>query len=218
MSTSSSNWETGKAQSTYHFDNFRHELAGYDYRWLGRFEGSWGMDLKRAVEDAEAKTWATRGKQYHADDADLASELNDLERAGMDKDTVIFRKVFDLEEPFQRMVDALALENSKQALHIQFPGEMLNLHIDKQREMNDDPSQVFRFFIFLENWKPGHFVQMGNSFLQWRRGDLIVFDWKNMPHATANAGWKPRSLLQVTGTATEETYKILAGQRPVIDI
>ena len=106
----------------------------------------------------------------------------------------------------------------KKAFHIQYPGEMLNLHIDKQYEMNDDPSQVARFFIFLEDWKPGHFFQMGTSFLKWQKGDLVWFDWPNIPHASANAGWEPRSLIQVTGTITDVTKQLLLNQTKDINI
>ena len=70
----------------------------------------------------------------------------------MDTDQVIFRKVFEFEGVWKTMIDKLGLENSKQAFHIQYPGELLNLHIDKQYEMNDDPKQVARFFIMLEEF------------------------------------------------------------------
>ena len=116
------------------------------------------------------------------------------------------------------MIDQLALEDSKQAFHIQFPGELLNLHIDKQYEMNEDPSKVARFFIFLEDWKPGHFLQMGTSMVKWRKGDLLWFDWPNMPHASANAGWEPRCLIQITGTMTSKTADLFLGKRKRIHL
>ena len=110
------------------------------------------------------------------------------------------------------------LIDTKQAFHIQYPGEMLNLHIDKQYEMNPDASQVARFFIFLEDWKPGHFMHMGTTFVKWRRGDLMWFDWPNMPHASANAGWEPRCLIQITGTMTKWTEDIMLGRVPRITV
>tara|TARA_B100000686_G_C16773582_1_gene966900 strand:- start:1834 stop:2484 length:651 start_codon:yes stop_codon:yes gene_type:complete len=207
-----SNWEAGKQQSNYHFNWNSKPLAGYDYRWLARFKGDWSRELADVVKQAKHKTWATRGKKYHPDHAQLESELEDLRRAGMDEDTVIFRKHFEFQGVFKSMLDSLGLENTKQAFHIQYPGEMLNLHIDKQHEMNKDTSQVARFFIFLEDWKPGHFFQMGTSFLKWQKGDLVWFDWPNIPHASANAGWEPRCLIQVTGTITDVTKQLLLNQ------
>jgi hypothetical protein len=208
---STSNWQAGVNQSDYHFDWHRHELAGHDYKWLARFQGNWDNELEQVKELAQPKTWGTRGKQYHPSHPDLVAEENDLKAAGMSNDTVIFRKHFEFDGIWQRMIDELGLVNSKQAFHIQYPGEMLNLHIDKQYEMNSDPRKVARFFIFLEDWKPGHFLQMGTSFVQWRRGDLVWFDWPNMPHASANAGWEPRCLIQITGTVTSKTKDVMSG-------
>ena len=213
-----SNWEQGKAQSNYHFDWQREEMPGHDFRWLSRFEGEWDQQLEEIKQQAKPKTWATRGKNYHPDHPDLQAEHNDLINAGMDVEQVIFRKVFEFDGIWRTMIDELALENTKQAFHIQFPGELLNLHIDKQYEMNEDASKVARFFIFLEDWKPGHFMHMGTTFVKWRRGDLLWFDWKNMPHASANAGWEPRCLIQITGTVTKYTENIMLGKVPKITI
>jgi hypothetical protein len=215
---STSNWEAGKAQSDYHFDWHRHEMAGHDFKWLARFHGNWDTELEEIKAVSQPKTWGTRGKQYHPDHPDLIAEENDLRNAGMSTDTVIFRKHFDFEGIWKTMIDQLGLVNSKQAFHIQYPGEMLNLHIDKQYEMNEDPSRVARFFIFLEDWKPGQFLHMGTSFMQWRRGDLIWFDWRNMPHASANAGWEPRCLIQITGTMTRKTEELFLGYKKIINI
>jgi len=210
---STSNWEHGKAQSDYHFDWQRKETSGHDYKWLARFEGEWSVELEQIKQQAQPKTWATRGKDYHPGDSDLQSEQNDLVNAGMNTEQVIFRKVLEFEGVWKTMIDELGLLYTKQAFHIQYPGEMLNLHIDKQYEMNDDPKQVARFFIFLEDWKPGHFLQMGTSFIQWRKGDLVWFDWPNIPHASANAGWEPRCLIQITGTMSDKTNDLFLGRR-----
>jgi hypothetical protein len=193
-------------------------MAGHDYRWLARFEGEWTKELEIIKKTAKPKTWATRGKEYHPNHPDLKAEQKDLIDAGMNTDQVIFRKVFEFEGIWKIMIDRLGLINSKQAFHIQYPGELLNLHIDKQYEMNDDPQQVARFFIFLEDWKPGQFMHMGTSFVKWRKGDLLWFDWPNMPHASANAGWEPRCLIQITGTITDITKDILLGRNKSIKL
>jgi hypothetical protein len=213
-----SNWEAGKAQSDYHFDWKRHELAGHDFRWVGRFNGEWNVELDEIKKQAHPKTWGSRGKQYHPAHPDLIAEENDLVNAGMSKDVVIFRKHFEFEGIWRNMIDSLGMTDTKQAFHIQYPGEMLNLHIDKQYEMNDDPYKVARFFIFLEDWKPGQFLQMGTSFMQWRKGDIVWFDWRNMPHASANAGWDPRCLIQITGTTTRITEELLLGKVKIITL
>ena len=213
-----SNWQQSKANSNYHFDWQRAEMPGHDYRWITRFVGDWNIELEQIKNQAVPKTWATRGKEYHPDHPNLVGEHNDLTNAGMNTEQVIFRKVFEFEGKWKTMIDHLHMENTKQAFHIQYPGELLNLHIDKQYEMNDDPKQVARFFIFLEDWKPGHFMHMGTSFVKWRKGDVLWFDWPNMPHASANAGWEPRCLIQITGTISKATKQLLLGQTKEIKL
>ena len=215
---STSNWEAGKARSNYHFDWQRHELAGHDYKWLGRFYGDWQSELDIIKEKAEQKTWRTRGKIYHKDHPDLIAEENDLINAGMPTTTPTLRKWKEFDGIFEKMIDSFGLETRKQAFHIQYPGELLSLHVDKQYEVADDYTKVARFFIFLEDWKPGQFLQMGTSFVQWRKGDILNFDWVNIPHASANAGWDPRCLIQVTGTITRRTEEIIMGNHKEIQL
>jgi hypothetical protein len=63
----------------------------------------------------------------------------------------------------------------------------------------------------LEDWEPGQFYMYGNLvYDRWRAGDAHVFDWPNVPHATANASRKIRPALQVTGRKTAKTRELLA--------
>jgi hypothetical protein len=91
------------------------------------------------------------------------------------------------------------------------PGEVWNLHIDKlQKWCPEDPDRVIRIFVQLTDWRPGQFYQFGNwNWTQWRAGDMATFDWKNIPHSTANAGYDPRVTLQLTGIKTPTTEQLL---------
>jgi hypothetical protein len=225
-------WLQGKNRSDYHFDWQRKEAAGHDYKWLGRYSGNWHEELDVVLENAQKKayshtwhgeldvinhmaqqkTWIERNK--------IAENQPDRVRAGhmTDFSSPTFRRYKQFDGVFADMIDFLGLEKRKQAFHIQHPGEMLNLHVDKQYEVDDDPTRVARFFIFLEDWKPGHFLQMGTSFVQWKKGDIINFDWMNMPHSSANAGWEPRCLIQVTGVITRKTEEVLMGKHKWINL
>jgi hypothetical protein len=62
----------------------------------------------------------------------------------------------------------------------------------------------------LDDWKLGQVFQLGTAnFHQWRRGDCITWDWKNIPHATCNMGWWDRPMLQITGYVTERTNEVI---------
>ena len=74
-------------------------------------------------------------------------------------------------------------------IHVQQPGEVWNLHIDKLNKWAPDtPEKILRVFVQLTDWRPGQFWEYGNfHWNQWRAGDISTFDWVNMPHCTANA-------------------------------
>ena len=103
------------------------------------------------------------------------------------------------------------MENSKMRLHVQQPGQVWNLHLDKLEKWHpEDPSKVMRVMIALNDWEPGHFFSYGNYMHSgWHAGDVTTFDWRNLPHATANAGHAPRVTLQLTGVVTDRTRDFL---------
>lgn len=103
------------------------------------------------------------------------------------------------------------MNNAKLRLHVQQPGQVWNLHLDKLEKWNpEDPSQVMRVMIALNNYEPGHFFSYGNHVhTGWRAGDVTTFDWQNIPHSTANAGHGPRITLQMTGVVTDKTRDFL---------
>jgi hypothetical protein len=112
---------------------------------------------------------------------------------------------------FQRIVDQFALEKSMARVHVQHPGQVWNLHLDKlEKWMPADPTQVVRYFVQLTDWQPGHFWSYGNySWTGWHAGNVSTFDWWNVPHATANAGHAARATLQITGIKTSATERFL---------
>ena len=40
----------------------------------------------------------------------------------------------------------------------------------------------------------------------WKKGDIIFFEWQHTPHSTANTGFKDRPLLKITGTLKDENW------------
>lgn len=103
------------------------------------------------------------------------------------------------------------LEDCMNRIHVQRPGEVWNLHLDKlEKWCPHNPDSVIRLQLQLTDWEPGHFWSYGNYLHQgWRAGDLTTFDWQNIPHSTANAGLNPRVTFQMTGVITEQTRTFL---------
>ena len=210
-----SNWATSRARSTYHFDSKQQDQSQDVMTYLGHIEPTWTNDLSDIVADAKPATWATRGYKGEGIEApreDLAAEEYDLISNGMPADLPITHLNWRIPESLQRLSDAFALSDCMDRIHVQRPGEVWNLHIDKLQKWDPDhPEMVMRIMIQLTDWQPGQFWQYGNyNYSQWRAGDVTTFDWVNIPHCTANAGFMPRATLQLTGIRTAATMDYLA--------
>ena len=210
-----SSWEWSRAHSQYHFDNTRHDRVGEWYWPLGRFQGDWSEDLQAIAQDHKPVTWATR-KFYNGENdvsAMLRQEEYDLEKSGAPVDLQLTDMTDHLERypTLWKMAEFFGLEQGKRRVHYQMPGQMFNLHIDKLWEFcPENPDRIVRITVHLTDWEPGQFMQYGNAFhSHWRAGDIHIFDWVNVPHATANASRSPRPTLQITGLKTCRTLEIL---------
>lgn len=210
-----SNWETLKAKSNYHFDPTKKDLASDCVQYLGQLKPTWASDLDEILAGAKPATWATRGYKgegVKAPKEDLEAEEYDLTRYGMSKDLVISHLNWKLPESLQKISDSFGLEDCMNRIHVQMPGEVWNLHLDKLNKWApDDPESIIRIMIQLTDWQPGQFWEYGNyHHSQWRAGEVTTFDWANIPHSTANAGHHPRATFQLTGIITDRTQEFLA--------
>lgn len=199
-----SNWEITRARSKYHFDN-----SIIDPRWdtvllVKQIENTWADELQSAIDASYPVTWRTRGRindplQRKSEEYD--QEEYDLDRIGMPRDSVVSNLNYELTPELRKIAESFDLDRAMARLHVQRPGQVWNLHLDKlEKWMPEDPSSVERYFVQLTDWQPGHFWNFGNYVWQnWRAGDVVTFDWQNVPHSTANAGLTPRVTLQVTG-------------------
>lgn len=214
-----SSWQWCVDHSRYHFNNFKIDQPGEWFQVLGRFEGNWADEV--ALAQGKPITWATR-KFYNNDDDTvspmLEQEENDLRNTGAPVDLTLTDAVFDISAypTLTRMSEYFAIEDAKIRMHYQQPGQMFNLHIDKlQERCPDDPERVIRMSIMLTDWEPGQFYLYGTTtYSHWRAGDVHIFDWANVPHATANAGRSMRPVLQITGLKTDRTRELLADADP----
>ena len=210
-----SNWEISRARSTYHFDSKQKDQPESVMTYLGHIEPTWLADLKDIVANARPATWATRGYKGEGIEAppeELEKEEYDLVANGMPRDLPITHLNWRIPESLQRISDGFALTDCMDRIHVQQPGEVWNLHIDKLYKWDPEhPEQVMRIMIQLTDWQPGQFWSYGNyNYSQWRAGDVTTFDWANIPHATANAGFDPRVTFQLTGIRTAATMDYLA--------
>ena len=86
----------------------------------------------------------------------------------------------------------------------QQPGNFIPLHYDTYTYFMDqhsitDISKIRRYNFFLEDWKPGHFMDVEDiPITNWIAGDYLIFD-HTMLHGSVNAGRQPKYTCQITG-------------------
>ena len=219
-----SNWDWTVAHSEYHFDNNIIDQEGDWVKVLGIFDNplQWKDERDSLVASAtKSINWETR--KYYGDKDDvspmLAQEEYDIAAGGVDPKELMLTNLvddFDAYPTISKMVDFFGVEGSKDEMkvraHVQHTGQMFNLHIDKLWERCiDDPERICRITFFLDDWTPGQFILMGNyHYWGWKAGEAYIFDWANVPHATANASNVVRPTIQITGLKTERTRELIA--------
>lgn len=221
MSEYESSWEWTVERSNYHFDNTRVDQPGEWFTPLGQVQGDWQDELAVYMDKAKPITWETRKESpyYKREDGTyetsgmIEQENNDLERAGFGKDLVLTDVIEreDLSETFVKMYEYFGVDNPWVRLHLQAPGQMFNLHIDKLYDRYPDhPEEICRIVINLTDWEPGQFYAYGtHNMSHWRAGDAHCFDWSNIPHATANCSRNIRPTMMITGVMTDRTKELV---------
>ena len=207
-------WETTKQRSRYHFRTDTIVPHWDCVQQLGHIEPCWQSELVQAIEQAYPVTWRTRGRPGETrarSSEEHDQEEYDLDRYGIPRDYVVSNMTYSVAPVFEKIADQFGLEETMTRIHVQLPGQVWNLHLDKlEKWMPEDPSRVARYFVQLTDWQQGHFWNYGNyMWSHWRAGDVSTFDWQNVPHSTANAGHVPRATLQITGIRTDQTQKYL---------
>tara|TARA_B100001093_G_scaffold518504_1_gene603595 strand:- start:4805 stop:5467 length:663 start_codon:yes stop_codon:yes gene_type:complete len=211
-----SNWEEAKKRSKYHFSTSIIDTT--NIQSLGKFRGDWKKDLEFALGCVEKINWGNRRAAADRPNDDIESEEYDLIKAGANPKMTIYRGLTDFSKcpTIQKMIDFFELKKDVKAkLHIQFTGDVLNMHIDKLYDLNPfgSANDVIRIMVMLEDWQPGQFIIYGNqTYTNWKAGDIHKFDWMNIPHATANASLYPRPMLVITGVMTLKTKEIISTQ------
>ena len=218
-----SRWEFTKSKSNWHFDP---TVESIDYTPVCTFSGDWDQAVADCLPQALVSSWSNRNQLDSNDPIYTATqEENDLINAGANPDMQIFNRMDAKDIPvFQAIADYLGMEESTIKFHNQTTGQLLNWHIDnfagrkergntfKEIEADKNPDLMRRFAIMLDDWKHGQVFQLGNSnWHQWKRGECITWEWKDIPHATCNMGWDNRPMLQVTGWVTDKTKKVMSG-------
>ena len=223
-----SRWEFTKKQSSWHFDPSKPPVPGTDsYTYVCRFNSDFTDAISKCMPRAKASSWSSRNNfnEKIAEEGlySASVEEKDLIKAGADpKQEVFHRTAAEDIEIFQKIAEYLGIDEPMIKFHNQTTGQMLHTHMDnfaarperensfKEIDIDKNPNIMRRFAVMLADWELGQIFQIGNAnFTQWKAGDCITWEWKEMPHSTANMGWWDRPMLQITGYITERTKEVL---------
>lgn len=86
------------------------------------------------------------------------------------------------------------------------PGDNLPYHSDTYKKYierygipDDRKRDIWRYVFFVEDWKPGHILEInGESLSGWHAGDWAAWPY-DMSHMAANLGNQDRYTIQLTG-------------------
>jgi hypothetical protein len=168
--------------------------------------------------------WDTKSEQkLYVSSNQRVIEQND--KYGLEvKDRFDSHKIAVGESKFDHILEAIGLDLVECFLHNQKPGQMTLLHLDGLRvegkldhlTQEQKEKDYVKLFVFLEDWAPGQIMLMGSDhFAKWRRGDVVWFDWPNLPHGTANFGVTERPMLFLVGKRTAKFDSIFNSKENV---
>ena len=215
-------WDITVKQSNYDFNPFRESDHGKYFKTITNIYEDWSKELEYANKQQYDFYWPSPVKPS-GDHFDYEYEKKLVEDWGIPKDFVIYKMWTATKKEcpiLYGLANKIGLKNAQVNIQTQTTGMMLHLHIDSltglRKERKDQSSSRAtdskwgRVFVMLEDWKPGHIIQFGNTYVTpWKAGDVIWFDWANIPHSTANTGPWPRSIAKITGKITDKYKRLL---------
>jgi hypothetical protein len=182
-----------------------------DFVFFGNLQLPWDLvaqDLDQVVNDTTRLNSIVKGTAYQDDLSQLTSKY--VQYGYTEHNTKIWKTTetdpkltFDWE---QDILNQLPLDLGIATVTRQDPGQILPWHEDRffmLRRLNpDDPRPIWRFLMFLEDWKMGHILQVNNSILtHWKQGDVYVWQ-PGTPHVSANVGLETKWTCNITGFLT----------------
>lgn len=212
-------WNERRKRSSYHWDN-KIDDENSPMVWLDKvsFRGNWKHELDDAVYDVTTNCNMSKLMERNSAQESLALGLNPMLKSFRCLTTPSKQPLI------HSMIGHLGIQAENVRIHRQMPGDFNLLHMDTmsmhiKHETNtdidydkiDDPEvDTVRVVIALNDWQWGHFFQLGNRmWYQWDAGDVLYWDWKNLPHSTANAGHVPRYAGIITGRPTDKFWNLV---------
>lgn len=135
-----------------------------------------------------------------------------------EKNTLLWKstaKPKSIEFTWQReLLEQLPLDNGIVCLTRQDPGQAIPWHQDNffmlRRLYPEDHRTIVRVLLFMDNWKNGQLLQIGDKFLHhWQRGEVYIWP-PDTWHLAGNIGYETKWTCNITGFVNDpELIKLL---------
>ena len=216
----------GLERGAYHYDHKKED----DINNVLYFHGNVKMDYDYFIKNYgpgaldNSVHWANRNQSVGGNYG-IDQEVYDIVRAGGDPEGKIYGRSNMFSDPKAQKLaeDLFGIYDYELKLHTQVTGQLLHLHMDnfaarldrknsfQEMDYDKDATKIRRFVVFLSDWQQGQvWVQGTATWTHWKAGDIISWDWQDIPHGTVNLGWDKRYILQFTGRTTQKTLDFLA--------
>lgn len=181
------------------------------YQYCGNIDLPWNdveKDLK-SYADEQTMNWSIIENDMQHTYSDNSKEIQDEYRIyGYTKHNTKSWKTTNFEPKItlaweHLIAKQLPLDHAVVAIHRQDPGQVLPWHFDRfwmlKRLHPSETRPIYRFLMFMEDWKIGHILQIGNTILpNWKKGDVIVWHPGTL-HLSANVGLEKKWTCNITG-------------------
>lgn len=186
---------------------------GPDVFYLGSLAGNWTTQLTKfnftrlidAVQSAgqsDDESYRLRAKQFENLGAYNRYNTSYYQQFGDDLPSIA-TAVAKLSGLAEATVSAIR----------QPPGNIIPWHQDQYYQLKKrlgteriQDASIWRYLVFLEDHKPGHFFQVENTpYVQWKAGDVVTF-LPNAHHLSANAGLEDKFTMQITGLDSPNSW------------
>ena len=152
---------------------------------------------------------------YVKQETTIKEEVDQWVDMGYPRETSFTGCMYSSKNPMPSFVDGFKtmfsnLENMTFTLYRMQTMDVMPVHVDHfstyKNLFNADRDRVIRILVMLEDWKPGHYLEIdGKGITDWQAGDYFI--WKNhVPHAASNIGKIDdlRYTLQITATLADD--------------
>lgn len=223
-------WIIGEMQSFYPIEYSKLDLPwkkdGFKFQKIAECKS---LDMDAVYDEIEERTkhLTIETATYTCPGArpSLETELNFLDATNLSRNLHITQITPDCFPDIYELSQNLQLENTRTIIRTHLPGVVLNSHCDKSASLFENyhtdvsnlplnhilktPEGYYIVFILIaiNKQESGHIFAFENSMWEdYEAGDVITFDWCNIRHSTANAGWSRRHMIRICGITKDPNH------------